>query len=52
MYAALYRLLPGPAWVRILILVVAAALVLTALALWVFPAVDQLTSPRDVTVEQ
>lgn len=52
MYGALYRLLPGPVWVRILILVVGAALVLTALALWVFPFVDQLTSPRDVTVEQ
>ena len=52
MYAALWRVLPGPAWVRVGILVVLAALVLTALVLWVFPVVDQLTSPQDVIVEE
>jgi hypothetical protein len=52
MYAALWRLLPGPRWVRVALLLVLAALVLTALVLWVFPVIDQLTSPQDVTVEE
>ena len=52
MYGALWRLIPGPAWLRIITLVVLAALVLTALVLWVFPVVDQLTAPQDVIVEE
>lgn len=52
MYLALWRLLPGPRWVRVVILVLMAALVLTALVLWVFPVIDQLTAPQDVTVEE
>ena len=52
MYAALWRRLPGPLWVRVVTLAVLAAVVLTALVLWVFPVVDQLTSPQDVIVEE
>ena len=52
MYAALWRVLPGPGWVRVAILLVAVALVLTALILWVFPWVDQFVAPQDVTVTQ
>ncbi|QJU55487.1 hypothetical protein SCB71_00080 [Herbiconiux sp. KACC 21604] len=53
MYAALWRLLPGPLWLRILIVVVLVAAVLAALAFWVFPWIDELTAPsQDVTVEQ
>ena len=52
MYAALWRVLPGPVWLRIVLLVIAAAAVLTACVLWVFPLVDQLTTPADVTVEE
>ena len=52
MYAALWRILPGPVWVRVVTLVVLATLVLTALVLWVFPVIDQLTSPQDVIVEE
>lgn len=52
MYAALWRILPGPTWVRILILIGMAAVVLTALVLWVFPIIDQWTAPQDVTVEE
>ena len=52
MYLALWRLLPGPAWLRVLQLVVLAALALTALVLWVFPIVDHLTAPQDVIVEE
>jgi predicted membrane protein len=52
MYGALWRILPGPWWLRVLILVVAAAVVVTALVVWVFPYVDELVSPQEVTVEQ
>ncbi len=37
MYAALWRILPGPWWVRLLILLVLLAAVLYALMFWVFP---------------
>ncbi len=52
MYAALWRSIPGPFWARVAVLVVLAVLVLTACVLWVFPLVDQLTAPQDVTVGQ
>jgi hypothetical protein len=51
MYGALWRILPGPRWVRLLILVIAAAAVLTALVYWVFPVVDRMVAPQDVTVD-
>jgi len=51
MYGALWRVLPGPWWVRVIILVVLAAAVLAALVFWVFPWVGQLIAPQDVTVE-
>ena len=46
MYAALWRVLPGPWWVRVLILIVLAACVF-----YVFPWVDTLVAP-DVTVTE
>ena len=53
MYASLWRILPGPVWVRILILLVLLAAVLYLLAFYVFPWVDDLTTPvQDVTVDQ
>lgn len=51
MYGALWRVLPGPWWVRLLILLVLIAAVLAVLVVWVFPAVDQLITPPDSTVE-
>jgi hypothetical protein len=52
-YSALWRVLPGPLWVRIVILVVLLAVVLFALSTWVFPLVDQLLTPsQPVTVDQ
>ena len=50
MYAALWRILPGAWWLRVLILIVIAALVITALVIWVFPAVDLAITP-EVTVQ-
>jgi hypothetical protein len=52
MYAALWRVLPGPWWVRLFILLVLAAAILTALVLWVFPVIDQMVAPQDVTVDE
>lgn len=51
MYAALWRVLPGPWWVRVLILLVLAAAVVYGLFMWVFPWVSQFVNPQDVTVQ-
>jgi hypothetical protein len=51
MYAALWRILPGPVWVRVLILVVAAVLIIAALVEWVFPWASDTLLPQDSTVE-
>ncbi len=40
MYAALWRTLPGPWWVRVLILLALLAAVLFVLVEWVFPWID------------
>ncbi len=46
MYAALWRMLPGAVWLRIVILVVFGCAVLFALATWIFPWIDgMLNSP-------
>lgn len=50
MYAALWRILPGPAWVRVLILLAIAAVVLAALVQWVFPWVANTLLPQESTV--
>lgn len=50
MYAALWRILPGPWWVRVLILLVLVAAVLYGLFWYVFPWVSQFVNPQEVTV--
>ena len=50
MYAALWRILPGPFWVRIVTAAVLVAIVLTVLVVWVFPFVNELFVPPEVTV--
>ena len=47
MYGALWRVLPGPVWVRILILLVLVALVLYCLVTWVFPWVDSILQSNE-----
>jgi hypothetical protein len=51
MYGALWRVLPGPWWVRLLIVLALVAVLTTALVVWVFPFADQFVTPQDVTVE-
>jgi len=50
MYAALWSILPGPWWVRVLILLVAAAAILYGLFWYVFPWVSTIVNPQEVTV--
>ncbi|MGO4783598.1 hypothetical protein [Cryobacterium sp. W22_MBD10_FK3] len=50
MYAAIWRLMPGPVWVRILLVLVLLAAVLYSLATWVFPWVDTMVNQQEVTV--
>ncbi|MCU1505617.1 MAG: hypothetical protein QOG18_277 [Microbacteriaceae bacterium] len=51
MYAALWRILPGPIWLRIVILVVLLAVVLTVLVMWIFPWLNGFINVSDVTVK-
>jgi hypothetical protein len=51
MYGALWRVLPGPWWLRVVILVVLVAAVLYGLVFYVFPWVSTIVNPQEVTVE-
>lgn len=51
MYAALWHVLPGPWWVRVLILLILAAAVVYALFTFVFPWVSSIVNPQEVTVQ-
>ncbi|WP_182112569.1 MULTISPECIES: hypothetical protein [unclassified Actinotalea] len=51
MYAWLWRALPGPAWVRALIMVALAAAVVAACFTWVFPAIAPLMPFNETTVD-
>jgi hypothetical protein len=48
----LWRVLPGPAWLRVILLLAIAVGVVFILFTWVFPWADGLINPIDVTVEQ
>ncbi|MFD4421953.1 hypothetical protein ACFWN7_10675 [Agromyces sp. NPDC058484] len=51
MYGALWRVLPGPVWLRVILAMLLAAVVVLALFTWVFPWVDAIINPIRVTVE-
>ena len=50
MYAALWRLLPGPRWLKAVEALVLVALVVAVLFQWVFPAVAPVLPFNDNTV--
>jgi hypothetical protein len=52
MYSALWRVLPGPWWVRVVLLLILLAVILFALIQWVFPYLDQFVAPQDATVSK
>ena len=47
MYGALWRVLPGPIWLKIVILVVLVAVILYCLVTWIFPWVDSLLQSNE-----
>lgn len=51
MYAALWRILPGPWWLRLFILVVAVAAIVYGLFFYVLPWVSPLITPGEVDLE-
>ncbi|WP_349899110.1 hypothetical protein [Parafrigoribacterium soli] len=50
MYAALWRILPGPVWLRILQLILLLAVVLFLLVAFVFPWFNEWINVSEVTV--
>ena len=52
MYGALWRVLPGPVWVRVLLVLLLIAIVLAACLYFVFPWLNTFVNVPDVTVEQ
>src|SRR5690606_1464965 len=51
MYGALWRVLPGPAWGRVLILLVLAAAVVLACFEWLFPLVSEYMPFNDPNIQ-
>ena len=51
MYAALWRLLPGPWWLRLIIALGLIAAVLYALFFHVFPWVSPLIAPDEIGLQ-
>ena len=51
MYGALWRVLPGPWWVRVLLLIVLVAAVLALCVTVVFPWVNTFVNVTEVTVD-
>lgn len=52
MYGALWRVLPGPRWLRVLILLVLAAVAVAVCFTWVFPAIAPFMPFNDITVDE
>lgn len=51
MYALLWRVLPGPTWVRVLLLLLLAVAVVAVCFEWVFPRIADYMPFNDQTVE-
>jgi hypothetical protein len=49
-YAALWRILPGPVWLRIIEAIVLLAIVLFVLVIFVFPWLNSWVNVSEVTV--
>lgn len=52
MYGTLWRLMPGPLWLRIVLMVLFFAVILAVLVLVVFPWLNTFVNVNDVTVSQ
>lgn len=51
MYAALWRVLPGPWWLKLFIVLVVVAAILYGLFFYVFPWVSLQLDPGEIGVE-
>lgn len=51
MYAALWRALPGPVWIRLIILLAVVAAIVYGLFFYVFPWVASMMPQPDTTVD-
>ncbi|MGC5627846.1 hypothetical protein ACPYO6_06305 [Georgenia sp. Z1344] len=51
MYAAIFRALPGPRWLRAVLMAVLILAAVAALFVWVFPWVESMLPSADLTVE-
>jgi len=52
MYGALWRILPGPWWIRAVLVLILVLAVAYALFTWVYPWVDSIINPLSVTVPE
>lgn len=52
MYAFLWRLLPGPLWLRIILALIVIGVVLLALVMFLFPWLNTFLNAYDVTVQE
>jgi len=50
MYSAIWRLIPGPTWLRIIIATALAAAVVASLMIFVFPWVDTMMTSQNSSV--
>ena len=50
MYAALWRIIPGPLWLRITIATVATVAIVAVLMVFIFPWVDTMMSSQNSSV--
>ncbi len=50
MYGALWRILPGPLWLRVVLAILLVVAVLAVLLLAVFPWLNTFVNVNDVTV--
>ncbi|MFV0459936.1 MAG: hypothetical protein ACK5MT_14320 [Actinomycetales bacterium] len=51
MYGALWRLIPGPVWVKVLLCLLLAFVVVAVCFTWVFPAIAPYVPVNDGTVD-
>jgi hypothetical protein len=52
MYSALWRVLPGPTWARVLMLVLSATILVLVLFEWVFPWISEMLPYQEQTVSE
>jgi hypothetical protein len=52
MYGALWRLMPGPIWLRVVLMVLFFAVILAVLILFVFPWLNTFVNVNNNTVGQ